>query len=62
MKKVIIRNDAILIENHIFRKPIEHEAIRKEIMQQLEEDGLAIIPSGYSVQVAHREYIAEVDE
>lgn len=62
MKKVVIRNDAILIEEHVFRKQDESKYIRTWIKNQLDENGIAIIPNGYSVQVAHREYVAEVDE
>lgn len=52
-----ISKDVIVINRNIFCSPEEAERIRQTIIEQLKEDGVAMLPVGFTAVVAERDFI-----
>lgn len=53
----IVRKQGLIIECNMFLKRDEQEQIRKSIMSQLEKNGVAFLPSGFSVKTVDMDYV-----
>ena len=53
----IVRRQGIIIECNLFLKTDEQAQVRKRIMSQLEENGVAFLPSGFSVKTVDMDYV-----
>ncbi len=51
----VINNDAVIINTTLFCKAEQLEEIRKKAIQQIREDGVAILPTGFTAVFARRE-------
>lgn len=52
----IVRKQGLIIECNLFLKREEQERVRKSIMSQLKETGVAFLPSGFSVKTVDMDY------
>lgn len=53
----IVRKQGLIIECNMFLKREEQEQVRKSIMSQLKEHGVAFLPSGFSVKTVDMDYV-----
>ncbi len=53
----IVRKQGLIIECNMFLKKDEQEQVRKSIMSQLKENGVAFLPSGFSVKTVDMDYV-----
>ena len=47
--------DAVILEFDLFNTQIEREAIRQDVAEQLEENGVAVLPIGVKAKVIRRD-------
>jgi len=52
-----ISKDVIVINRNIFCTPEEAERVRQTVIEQLKEDGVAMLPVGFTAVVAERDFI-----
>lgn len=53
----IVRKQGLVIECNLFLKKDEQAQIRNSIMAQLKENGVAFLPSGFSVKTVDMDYV-----
>ena len=53
----VISNDAVIINQTKFCKPEEAEHVREKVMKQIREDGVAMVPIGFTAVIADRSFV-----
>ena len=51
----VINNDAVIINTNAYVRYDDLEKIRQKAIQQIKEDGVAILPAGFTAVIARRE-------
>lgn len=57
VKRIVARNDVVIIQAQFFMKYDEIKKIRDEVMKQIKEDGFAFLPPGFKATVIRRNKI-----
>lgn len=53
-------NDVVIINQTLAHKPDESKYVRDLVIKQIREDGVAMVPVGFTAIIAKRSFIIEV--
>ena len=51
----VVKKDVVVINRTMFCTPEEAERIRQKVIKQIKEDGVAMLPMGFTAVVCERE-------
>lgn len=51
----VVKKDAVIINRTIFCTPEEAERVRQKVIQQIRDDGVAMLPVGFTAVVCERD-------
>lgn len=56
-KMEIVKKDAVVINRTIFCTPEEAERVRQKVIQQIRDDGVAMLPIGFTAEIVSRDCV-----
>lgn len=53
----VVKKDAVVINRTVFCTQEEAERVRQKVIKQIKEDGVAMLPIGFTAVVCEREWL-----
>lgn len=53
----VVKKDVVVINRTMFCTPEEAEAVRQKVIKQIKEDGVAMLPIGFTAEIVSRDCV-----